>query len=244
MAKKTVKEKQPPKGNKGEKPSKGVEEPEEEEEGNETICPTASELNEAIAQAADAVPQISKAFFDAGGGKAGKALESACQAAYNTAVATIDSLYDFETDVPEQGQNYDLRTTRNGFLSYLLGTECLTMVGEPSDQFPSGNFDGTMFQEYGFGLHNFKKDRGWEDLVVWSENNFVYDLNCDTPGAMGEIDYKSVTFGTTIKTANSFGFNYGQNGRVAITSQQISSDGVLAGISCTENCKNLLAEVI
>ena len=126
----------------------------------------------------------------------------------------------------------------------LLGTECLTMVGEPSDQFPEGNFDGTIFQEYGFALQNVKKNRGWTGSPIWNENNFDYDLNCDTPGAIGDIEFESVTDGNPIKTENSYEFGYVRNGRVAIISQQISSDGVLAGISCTENCKNLLAEEI
>ena len=85
-------------------------------------CATVFEMNEAIARAANAIPEISQAYYNEGGGKAGSATRKGCKAAFNKAVDVLDSLYDFKAGVlikPAEApfRKHSYRTTRNGALS-------------------------------------------------------------------------------------------------------------------------------
>ena len=121
------------------------------------------------------------------------------------------------------------------------------MAGKKSDQFPEGNRDGTIFQEYGFALNNFNGNEGWATPTMWS-TRFHYqteNLNCDTPVAMGEIELRSAKDGSPTLIDNSFGFNKVNKGRkrggVAITYHHSSSAVGLDGstVICTDNCERL-----
>ena len=146
----------------------------------------------------DGVPAISDAYWSAGGGPAGagEANRAGCQAAYDASVAAIEALYGegqvlFKPTLTTQPYTY--RTTPQGALSYFIGTECLQMIGTLEDQFPPGN-DGTMFQEYGFGLRNYNNFTGFINPTVWDPEAFYYHLDgpyCDTSMAMGQVCFTS-----------------------------------------------------
>jgi len=122
------------------------------------------------------------------------------------------------------------------------------MAGKKGDQFPEGNRDGTIFQEYGFALNNFNGNKGWAWPTMWNPYRFHYqteNLNCDTPVAMGEIELRSAKDGSPTLIDNSFGFNKVNKGRkrggVAITYHHSSSAVGLDGstVICTDNCERL-----
>ena len=120
----------------------------------------------------------------------------ACQRAYKVATAAIDSAYGYSDSVlfkPTLAtEPYTYRPTRSGALSYFIGTVCLNMVGKASEQFPPGNNDGTMFQEHGFAVNNYKDHTGWT-AVEYDFDKFLYRIDpdrgpsCETAIAQGQM---------------------------------------------------------
>jgi hypothetical protein len=120
----------------------------------------------------------------------------ACQRAYKVATAAIDAAYGYSDSVLFKPtlttEPYTYRPTRTGAPSYFIGTVCLNMVGKASEQFPPGNNDGTMFQEHGFAVNNYKDHTGWT-AVEYDFDKFLYRIdpdggpNCETAIAQGQM---------------------------------------------------------
>lgn len=190
-------------------------------------CITKDEVIARIQSFADAVPAISRAFWNNGGGADGTAYSvQACQAAYDLAVATIAVAYAYDGTVlfkPTLSTGATtLRPTRNGALSYFIGTQCLRMVGTPQDQYPA---PGSSFYEYGFALKNYSGGQGWIAPTVWNADAFLYRLkweNCDSPLAAGQMCFTAAS-GSLTCVDKTFAFNREKSGNVAITTHHSSA---------------------
>jgi hypothetical protein len=179
---------------------------------------------------ADAVPAISQAFWSNGGGPDGTAYSSAaCTAAYAVAVATLDTAYGYDGKVlfkPTLTTGATtFRPTRNGALSYFIGTQCLRAAGTPADQFPA---PGSSFYEYGFALANYNGGTGYVAPTVWDPASYFYRIkweNCDAPVAMGAMCFTPTggAPGSGACVDKTFGFNREKDGNVVITTHHSSS---------------------
>jgi hypothetical protein len=194
-------------------------------------CVTKDEINARIQSFADAVPGISQEFWTNGGGPDGtNSLNTeACQAAFDLAVATLDAAYGYDGTVLFKPTlttgNTTFRPTRNGALSYFIGTECLNLVGAPEDQFPEAN---SSFYEYGFALNNYNGGRGFVTPTVWDPASFLYRVrfeNCEAPVAMGPMCFTAngTEAGSGPCVDKTFGFNRDRDGTVLITTHHSSS---------------------
>ena len=194
-------------------------------------CITKDEMIARIQSFADSVPAISQAFWTNGGGADGTSYPAkACQAAFDLAVATLDVAYLYDGIVLFKptlttGQT-TLRPTRNGALSYFIGTQCLKLVGAPQDQFPSA---GSPFYEYGFALNNYNGGQGYVAPTVWDPASFLFRLkweNCDAPVAAGQMCFTAVgPTGTAQEVCvdKTFAFNREKDGTVVITTHHSSA---------------------
>ena len=198
-------------------------------------CVTKDEINARIQSFADAVPGISQEFWTNGGGPDGgpngtdSLNTEACQAAFDLAVATLDAAYGYDGTVLFKPTlttgNTTFRPTRNGALSYFIGTECLNLVGAPEDQFPEA---GSSFYEYGFALNNYNGGRGFVTPTVWDPASFLYRVrfeNCEAPVAMGPMCFTAngTEAGSGPCVDKTFGFNRARDGTVLITTHHSSS---------------------
>lgn len=186
----------------------------------ETTCLVKSDIEARIQSFADGFPAVSKAYWDNGGGEAAKGPNhdeggetvEACQAAYDIALGYIQTAYGY----PEQvlfdptltSEPYRFRPTLNGALSYFMGTKCLNLVGDL--QFPEGNFEGTDFFEYGFGLRNKPGQTGWCS-VEWDTSAFYYNLDddayCQTSVALGQMCFINCSDNSPACVDKTFTFN-------------------------------------
>ena len=193
-------------------------------------CITKDEVNARIQSFADAVPAISQAFWTNGGGPDNSTYpEKACQAAFDLAVATLDAAYAYDGFVLFKptlttGET-TLRPTRNGALSYFIGTQCLKLAGSPEDQYVVA---GDSFYEYGFALNNYNNGTGYVAPTVWDPASFLYRLrleNCLTPIAMGPMCFTAngTQAGSGPCVDKTFAFNRDSDGAVMITTHHSSS---------------------
>jgi len=197
-------------------------------------CLAKADVEARIQSFADGVPAVSAAYWDNGGGPAsrgphdeegGETVE-ACTAAYDLALAYIESAYGY----PEQvlfdptltSEPYRFRPTKEGALSYFLGTKCLNLVGKL--QFPDGNSEGTEFFEYGFGLKNKPApgNEGWCD-VTWNTDDFLYNIDdaeyCNTVVALGQMCFIKCADGKPACVDKTFTFNAANNGAPGVVFQ-------------------------
>jgi len=201
-------------------------------------CIERTDVDGLIEAFATTVPAISKAYFENGGGPAGSATKEACQAAYDVAVKALDTAYGYGSgqDVLFKptltAQPYTLRPTRAGALSYFIGTECLNLAGTEQEQFPPGNYNGGLFQEFGFGLNNKPGYSGWAVETVWDPDRFQYQLAtesdntfCDSALAMGQICFTPAhDAAQRICVDKTFGFSKTpENSGVVITAHHSSA---------------------
>jgi hypothetical protein len=127
---------------------------------------------------------------------------AACQRAYEIAHGAIDGAYGYADSVLFKPtlttEPYTYRPTRNGALSYFIGTECLNMVGLETEQFPDGNGDGKLFQENGFAINRHLYSDGVQQRMGWSGleydlDKFLYRIdpeggqNCETTVVQGQM---------------------------------------------------------
>lgn len=176
-----------------------------------STCLTSEDAKTTINGFMRTVKGISNAYFVNGGGDASSVEEvlagntankEGCLAAYRVAIGALENAYNyspesefsgevlFKPTLTSVGQTY--RTTLAGALSYFIGTECLLLSGSGL-VFPEGNVDGSIFQEYGFGINNYPSpgsdiaSKGWKNVI---DQDFVFQTNgafCDSPLAMGRI---------------------------------------------------------
>ena len=175
---------------------------------------------------------MSKAYWDKKGGEAsrgpndkkGGETKEACEAAYNVALPYIESAYGYDHasktvlfDPTLTTEPYRFRPTKEGALSYFLGTKCLNLVGKL--QFPDGNANGTEFFEYGFGLRNKpgKNQKGWKD-VEWDKDAFLYNVDgtfCKTSVALGQMCFINADDSKAC-VDKTFTFNVATDGKSAV----------------------------
>ena len=109
--------------------------------------------------------------------------------------------------------------TRNGALSYFIGTQCLKLAGSPEDQYVVA---GGSFYEYGFALNNYNPGTGYVAPTVWDPASFLYRLrleNCLAPIAMGPMCFTAngAQAGSGPCVDKTFAFNRDSDGAVMIT---------------------------
>jgi hypothetical protein len=162
-----------------------------------TKCVTKEEAELTVKTFTDVVVTISQAFFTR---KEESGLEAGCLAAYEEALGALNAAYAYNIDTREvlfkptyTGVPYTYRNTLPGALSYFIGTECLNMAAPLRDGiiFPPGNEDGSLFQEFGFGLNNYRGGDGWVESWFQDFDYLVDDQNCKTAIGLGRVCFKA-----------------------------------------------------
>jgi hypothetical protein len=135
--------------------------------------------------------------------------KAACDRAYEVAHGAIDGAYGYADSVLFKPtlttEPYTYRPTRNGALSYFIGTLCVNLAGLPDEQFPDGNGDGSLFQENGFAINAYVgsdgiQRTGWADLE-YDFDKFLYRIdpeggqNCETAVVQGKMCFVHATEG-------------------------------------------------
>ena len=114
---------------------------------------------------------------------------------------------------------YTFRPTKQGALSYFIGTDCLLKSGTDEDQFPPGN-DGTDFKEYGFGLANYGPRYSGFSGCEWVGDSYVTGNNVGV--AQGQVSFER-TEGTISTVDKTFSFGIDESGGVVITGHHSSA---------------------
>jgi hypothetical protein len=171
-------------------------------------------------------------YWTNGGGPAGSASADGCREAINLSNQALFGAYRYPDRVNFKptltSEPYTYRTTRPGALSYFVGTECLNMAGQPGEQFPPGNDDGSLFQENGFALNNKDGKKGWVAPTVWDDEKFWfnYDLEggpfCHTSMAMGQICFTQGDGSGTACVDKTYVFQRDEDGNVVLVSHHSS----------------------
>lgn len=176
---------------------------------------------------------ISDAFWQNGGkhhSKADAYPQAACDAAYEQAMAALNGAYNYPDPVLFKptltAAPYTFRPTKEGALSYFIGTECLLKSGNAEDQYPPGN-DGSSFREYGFALANYGPHYSGISGCTWTADSYVTGENVGV--AQGKVSFER-TEGTTSTVDKTFTFGYAHPGDIVITGHH-SSEEVEAGKS-------------
>ena len=174
-----------------------------------------------------AAVSISDAFWDNGGkshSQYGAYPQAACDAAYEEAFAALSGAYNYPGSVlfkPTLATApYTFRPTKEGALSYLIGTDCLLKSGNSDEQFPPGN-NGSTFREYGFGLANYGTHTGISDCK-WVAEGYVTGENAGI--AQGKVIFERTEGGNSVVDKTfSFGV-FDSSGGIVITGHHSSSE--------------------
>ena len=149
--------------------------------------------------------------------------QEACDAAYDVALGALNGAYNYPDPVLFKPTlttaPYTFRPTKQGALSYFIGTDCLLKSGTDEDQFPPGN-DGTDFKEYGFGLANYGPRYSGFSGCEWVGDSYVTGNNVGV--AQGQVSFER-TEGTISTVDKTFSFGIDESGGVVITGHHSSS---------------------
>lgn len=193
-------------------------------------CISRKEMVDRINSFKDAVPSISQLYWTNGGGAPGSQSEAGCREAYKLSKAALFGAYGYPKTVNFKptitAKPYTFRTTTRSALSYFIGTECLTLVGRRSEQFPPGNIDGSVFKELGFALNNNKGRKGWVEPTLFNPNEWFFHIGgafCRTSMAMGQLCFTQGDESGLVCVDKTFAFNRAKNGNVVIVAHHSSA---------------------
>jgi len=190
-----------------------------------TVKITETEMNGLVEAFCSTAVAISEAFWTNGGKSHSEDdayPQAACDAAYEVALGALNLAYNYPDPVLFKPTlttaPYTFRPTKEGALSYFIGTDCLLKSGHAGNQFPPGN-DGSAFKEYGFGLANYRAHTGITGCK-WVPNSYVTGENVGV--AQGEVVFERKEGGaSTVDKTFSFGVS---SGSPVITGHHSSSD--------------------
>mmetsp|Transcript_5970 Transcript_5970/g.12500 ORF Transcript_5970/g.12500 Transcript_5970/m.12500 type:complete len:287 (+) Transcript_5970:80-940(+) len=161
------------------------------------VCVAQADAERTVGVFTDIVVQISQAYIKG----TETSVEVGCLAAYDLAFGALRDAYAYNLDKVLFKPTYSTvphsyRNTLPGALSYFIGTECVNIAApvKHGHVFPEGNSDGSLFQEYGFGLNTQRDGRGWKSGKY---TDFTYftgkpgEENCLTALALGRICFEN-----------------------------------------------------